>query len=480
MLGAVQHSFLQPILTGAQRMIRNETEGVSIDFTDMSMVIRDAVTPTNNFDGNPNTQLTYTAPSAKLVRNQAGIYQSGTTLRTDYDVSDPTIIGLLVETTRANGILRSQELDNASWTVSNLTVAADSITSPDGTVDADTLTATTANGYITQNWTNANNAVGNVSVFLMRKTGTGNILLDNGKNQLVCATGIGVWQRFDLAASSSAATYAVVTNVVTVTLAAHNLKVGDLIRADFSTGTAADSNPTVATVPDVNTFTFAQVTGDTSGNVTVLPRNLRVTIVTNGDEVYAWQAQAEVASAGAIGISSPIVTTSATVTRNADNISLATTAFSYGATDNSAYGRCHIYAIFQPNDRSLVSFDNAASSEMARLRINSGTPGLSVTDGAVSQAVPTSGTAIAGAANERVAAHWATNDTAVSNDGGAVGTDVSATMPTPTRMQIGSRGDVAIDTVLTGHLMQILHVPRFMANAELQWRTVFPTPASWP
>ena len=68
-------------------------------------------------------------------------------------------------------------------------------------------------------------------------------------------------------------TYSLVSNVVTVTMTAHALAIGMGVNMDFTTGTASDGFYTVTTVADANTFTFALVSSDTSGNVT---RNLYV------------------------------------------------------------------------------------------------------------------------------------------------------------------------------------------------------------
>ncbi|MFT3866836.1 MAG: hypothetical protein QM729_21445 [Solirubrobacterales bacterium] len=49
------------------------------------------------------------------------------------------VLGLLVESSRTNVLLRSEELDNAAWTASGATVTANTQTAPDGTVSMDTI-----------------------------------------------------------------------------------------------------------------------------------------------------------------------------------------------------------------------------------------------------------------------------------------------------------------------------------------------------
>lgn len=92
--------------SGAMILLGNETNGLAIDFTDLSMVIRDTGTPSNAFSGDPNSKLTYASPSTKYVRNSSGVYVAGTTLRTDHDASGNPL-GLLIEPARTNLITGS-------------------------------------------------------------------------------------------------------------------------------------------------------------------------------------------------------------------------------------------------------------------------------------------------------------------------------------------------------------------------------------
>lgn len=54
-------------------------------------------------------------------------------------------VGLLLEPARDNLLLRSQEIDHASWTKTNLTITANAVRAPDGTLTADKLAETTTN-----------------------------------------------------------------------------------------------------------------------------------------------------------------------------------------------------------------------------------------------------------------------------------------------------------------------------------------------
>jgi hypothetical protein len=60
--------------------------------------------------------------------------------RFDHNPTTGESLGLLVEEARTNLLLRSEEFDNASWAKSNITISANSVSAPNGTVTADTLT----------------------------------------------------------------------------------------------------------------------------------------------------------------------------------------------------------------------------------------------------------------------------------------------------------------------------------------------------
>lgn len=125
-------------LSGAAQLLANETQGLAIDFTDLSMVIKDTGSPANAFSGDPNSKLTYASPSTKWILGADGLYSSGTTLRTSYSASG-TALGVLIEAARTNLLLQSQTFTNASWSKINATITAGAAVSPDGTSNASKL-----------------------------------------------------------------------------------------------------------------------------------------------------------------------------------------------------------------------------------------------------------------------------------------------------------------------------------------------------
>src|SRR3990167_3860603 len=136
-LAAVGHPSHIPVILGCRPkgglgLIYGEAQGLGIDFTDSlgnsgvgSVAVRDAATPANNLSNVPAGDfLTNSGTSPKYVRNSAGTYVW----------------------TAHNILVKSQTLGTSWATASNVTVASNDITAPDGTLTAEKVTeaATTA------------------------------------------------------------------------------------------------------------------------------------------------------------------------------------------------------------------------------------------------------------------------------------------------------------------------------------------------
>ena len=80
---------------------------------------------------------------------------------------------------------------------------------------------------------------------------------------------------YDFQDANLSATYAVVSNVCTVTSTSHGLIAGQNVRLAFSTGNGIDGVYTIASAT-TNTFTVSMVVADTSGNCLVYPEGFRV------------------------------------------------------------------------------------------------------------------------------------------------------------------------------------------------------------
>ena len=104
--------------------------------------------------------------------------------------------GLVQYTPQSVNLLTfTQEFDNAGWTKTNATIAANSLLAPDDTNTADTITAGAANATVLQSFT-ASAVPYTFSVWLRRLTGTGNVEITVDGTTYVAVAVTTTWTRF--------------------------------------------------------------------------------------------------------------------------------------------------------------------------------------------------------------------------------------------------------------------------------------------
>jgi len=160
---------------------------------------------------------------------------------------------------------------------------------------------------------------------------------------------------------------------------------------------------------------------------------------------------------------SPIRTTNTEATRAADVVTLG-----LGPWFNASEGT--LYADILPTaaigSQAFVSLDDGTSNERIMLRANSAAISGLIVDGGVSQANIAGGTLVANVTTKSALA-YASNDAALSTNGGAVGTDTSVNLPTVTMLNFGSRLGNGSDA-LNGYLRRTSYFPSRLPNATLQ------------
>jgi hypothetical protein len=117
----------------------------------------------------------------------------------EFDPVTGECLGRSVWESRTNRCLYSEEFDNAAWVKTNVTVAANKTIAPDGTLTADQLTASAANGTTIQDLGVVASAAKTGSLYLKRYTGTGNIdITMDGGATYTTVTLTSAWTRFTL------------------------------------------------------------------------------------------------------------------------------------------------------------------------------------------------------------------------------------------------------------------------------------------
>lgn len=343
--------------------------------------------------------------------------------RFDYDPVTLAPKGLLIEEQRVNLATYSQDFSDPAWSKSSVTVTADTTVAPDGTTTADTLTASSITGFT---W------------------------------QVVSFTGDGDKTMSCFVKAGTAA-----TSVVQIRDATISANRGYFI-ITWTAGVPSVVRLTTGTVLGVDAFPdgwyrlrllASNVVAANSNQYRFLPNTTAGT-----GTVIAWGAQAE---NGAFA-TSYIPTTTTSLTRNADVVSMTGTNFSdwYNATSGAILARSRQSVI--TGTRPSIYISDGTADNIISLRGLAANPELYI-KATTDQAQIDAGTLTANSSFGLVGA-WATDNCAAAINGGAAVTDTSATIPTVDRMLIGSDGT----NYLNGQVERISYWPQRIINAEAQ------------
>jgi hypothetical protein len=366
------------------------------------------------------------------------------TARFDYDPVTLAIKGLLIEVARTNVLLRSSELDNATWIKNEVTVSANALTGPDGTASMDNLIPSTNN---TDHYAYQAVTIANSTTYACAFDATA-----NGYDYL----------RIMLTGPGGNSAYRI-----------FNLLTGALGATSGATGgftLVSSSIRRVGTGPFGGIYRCAIVVAADGGAAGA--GNL-FAAVESGDAVVAF---AGVGGSAGIGISdgqveigafptSYIPTTTAAVTRNADDVSALLSSISgFNATQGS------MVAEFIPSHQNLAAIcdlNDGGTNEQIRMIVGDAGPvNHLLRDGGVVQANYNTANFITPNVVNRCAIGWKTADSAAALNGGVVATDASGTIPAPTTFQIGE-GDGGV-FYLNGHIRKLRLYRRRLPNQMLK------------
>jgi hypothetical protein len=182
--------------------------------------------------------------------------------------------------------------------------------------------------------------------------------------------------------------------------------------------------------------------------------------------VQVWGAQLEAGSFA----TSYIPTVASQVTRAADNASIIGNNFAewYNQNAGTVYTQASTFAVSSGVTKTVVEFNDTTVNERIQLNTNVNSPSglnLLVVDNNVSQVNITTGLTTNFAVFELAAAFEADNF-GFSVNGGSAATDLSGTIPTVTKLDIGVR--YSADRYLNGTISRIAYYPRRLADSELQ------------
>ena len=372
-------------------------------------------------------QVTYQTTPGTYVATTSSAYYGP---RFDYDPVTLAPKGLLIEEQRSNLLTYSEQFDSAYWAATGATITANSVVSPDGTTNADTLVEDTSTGVhrvyatpacsasTTYTYTAYIKAAGRTQVRLLETTLGGAI--------------------FDLSTATVVSTDAGVTSEIQ------------------NAGNGWYRCRVTATTGGAQTIFVTQIQGSVAGNPNYTGNGATA--------LYIWGAQLEAGSFA----TSYIPTVASQVTRSADEALIQ--APNFASWFNAAEGTMVLSAsVLGSPGAATVSFAQLSNGSSNNFEISLGmfdfsAPAFQVVN-STTQANLDLGSMTAGQI-VNMAGAYKTNDFAGVLNGGTVQTDASGSIPSGiSTLGIGFRlGGV----YMNGHIRSLRYFPTRLTNAQLQ------------
>lgn len=394
------------------------------------------VSPTLNLNfaaaGRLDSRVTFTRSSTATYTNQIGLIQSAAVNepRFDYDPSTLAARGLLIEEQRTNLVTYSERFDNAAWTKNFITVTANAIAAPDGTVTADKIAANTTTGI--------DHSV-DQTVATSTSTSTFSVYAKAAEYNRIAIGRTGTTS---------------IAKVFELTGAGAAYDIGSTSWTGWTSATAGNFSITALADGWYRISITVPATSVGRNDIYIINNggNERSFAAAIGSGVYIWGAQLEAGSFA----TSYIPTVAASVTRSADVASVNTLSPWWNNVEGT------LFADYTASSSSFVAMlYTDASNNMVMIGGTSGAA-FDVNNAGVVQA--TLGARVLSA---KIAARFKANDFAVCLNGGAVATDTSGTVPSITdRLALGYFPGVGLQ--INGYLRRVTFYPRTLTSAELQ------------
>jgi len=402
-------------LTATERVLPK----VALDFTTASLDSRVTFTRSGN-------TATVTNSSGYVVPINADLP------RFDYNPLTLVCKGLLIEESRTNLYIRSNDFADAGWTKIRATVTSNVATAPDNTLTGDKFIP----------------SVDNSNHFLRQ-----DIPVTSGTSytQTIYAKAAEysqIYVGFNTDASTFAGGGAFFTLTGSGTVASDGGTLVSFSITSVGNGWYRCQVSATATATATSIFRIQAANGST----TSFPGNA-------SSGIFVWGAQLE---AGAFA-TSYIPTVAAAVTRNADVATMTGANFSdwYNASEGAAVIQALPSTI--SNTRPAIQLDDNTANESIALRGVAADPQLFVVDGGSPQATLDAGTITANTVY-KLGGAWKESSFATAINGAAAVTSASGTLPTVTQARLGNDGT----NYLNGHLQNLRYWPQRLTNAEIQ------------
>jgi hypothetical protein len=382
-----------------------------------------------------DSRITFTRSTTATFVGSNGLIQSSAINAPRFDYNPVTLAprGLLIEEQRVNLVLYSEQFDNAGWTKSNASVTANATTSPDGTANADRLTADgLLTNHVALQTVTYTAAAHTLSVYAKRDT---NDFVQLRFGAAAIAAGIG-FANFDL-------------NAGTVGTIGPGLSAASITPAGNGWYRCTITGTTLAAASNVGLYIVTSATAITAE------------VNTLATSVFLYGAQLEAATFA----TSYIPTVASTVTRAADVAVMTGTNFSswYNQSEGTMVAFYNTTTAVTSVSLGAFAVSDGTSSERMQIRRNTADTNASfiVLDGNVIQY----NQQVASASGSYRSALAYSSSGFIAANNGTLATAGTGTLPTVTQAEIGFG---QIITRLNGHLSSITYYPQRLANAQLQ------------
>jgi hypothetical protein len=369
--------------------------------------------------------------------------------RFDYDPITLAPKGLLIETTKTNLLLRSEEFDNASWSKDNSTITSNADVAPDGTTTADKLIANNS-----VDLTSISNGVARISAsYSASATLTFSVFAKEAE-----------FDRIQLYFSEGTGT----TNRAQVE---YSLVNGSVVTAASVAGTFTSPSSTSTYFGNGwyrFTLTFTAGTGTTAR----ARFGVRDSGTTTGDGtsgILIWGAQVE---AGAFA-TSYIPTAASTVNRATDSAVMTNSNFLnwFNATEGTFVVSASV--LLTTGNRGIYAASDGTNTNRIYLNLTNANPANAnhfiATGGAETYEVITNSLIFANTVFRDAFAYSTNYLNGATN--GVLGTaNTAVILPVVDQFRIGARGDNG--NRIEGHVRNIIYYPTRLTDAQLQALTL--------
>ena len=389
----------------------------------------------------------YTATTTQAITNYIPKLQSAASGVARFD-NNPTTgesLGLLIEESRTNLTTYSSQFDNATWNKVGATITADTIVSPDGTLNADGMYETAVTSEHQINNTNPTFSASTAYTLSVYAKPIG------GRN---CTL---FWYT---------------NSVNTVLTATFDITAGTIVTAATASGSAPPTSVSAAITAVGNGWYRVSITGTTTGTAGIGAIRIHAASGTSnsyaGDTskgIFIWGAQLE---AGAFA-TSYIPTVASQVTRAADAASMTGTNFSswYRADEGTIFIDANGYQPQLVFSNANSGYNNYRSIYRASIQTNQPVNVYEANNGTA--AVNTVNIGNTNGLTYKAAYGFKTNDFGGSVNAGTVATDTSGLPALAVdRMGIGVDYGISATTIGTGIYRKIAFYPLKVTSAQLQ------------